>query len=205
MSKRNSLKVGDPLPEVLGHCADFYKQVRDLRLAMDKEVKAIKDRETEIYNHIVDNLSVEENTGVAGRKYRAQITTQEEPTVTDWENLYDYIHENDRFDLLNKSLAKKAVKDMLEEGDKIPGVDTIIVKKVSITKILEPAMRRKNRQIKMLIDIPTIYATEEDFMEDFMERLDDAHWRMMFGPDTDPVSIAIAKVVLGELEIEPEE
>lgn len=130
-----SITFGDPVPKTLGRCADEYHEVRELRLAMQKEVDAVKARESEIYNHLVDNLSASDDTGAAGLKYRAQIATSEEPTVQDWEELYDYIHENDRFDLLSKSLAKKAVKEMQERDENVPGVGKITVKKVSITKI----------------------------------------------------------------------
>lgn len=130
-----SLKVGADLPKSIGACADAYHYVNKLRLAMAKEVKAIQDRETEIKKHIIDNLSVKEDTGAAGQHYRAQIKTEEQPTVKDWELLYDYIVEEDRFDLLNKSLSITASKEMHAAGTKIPGVGKIIVKKLSITKI----------------------------------------------------------------------
>ena len=133
--KTISLKLGGPVPDTIGRCADAYHDVKELRLAMDKEVKAIKERETELYNHIVDNLSVSEDTGASGKRYKAQITTSEEPTVTDWEALHDYVYEEDRFDLLGKSIAKGAVKEMQAEGVTLPGVTKITVKKVSITKI----------------------------------------------------------------------
>lgn len=133
--KKVSLTLGAPLPKSLGRCADAYHEIKELRLAMQKEVDAVKARETEIYKHLVDNLSASDDTGVAGRRFRAQIKSSEEPTVTDWDDLYDYIYDHDRFDLLGKTIAKKAVKEMQEAGEKIPGVGKVTVKKVSITKI----------------------------------------------------------------------
>ena len=129
------LTYGDPLPKSLGRCADLYHEVKELRLAMQKEVDAVKDRETEIYKHLVDNLSASDDTGAAGLKYRAQIKTDTVDTVDDWELVHDYVYENDRFDLLGKSLAKKAAKEMREAGVKIPGVKQMTVKKISVTKI----------------------------------------------------------------------
>lgn len=135
MSKYISLKVGDPLPKSLGHCADAYKEVNGLRLEMDADVKIVKARETEINEHIIEHLAESDLTGASGLKYKAQIKPGIAGSVTDWEALYDYIVEEDRFDLLNKSLNQKAVKEMLEAGVKIPGVEKINTKKLSITKV----------------------------------------------------------------------
>jgi len=130
-----SLKVGAPLPKSLGRCADAYKEVKAVRLDMDKDVKMVKARESEINEYIIDNLGKSDLTGAAGLKFKAQIVPGIAGTVIDWELLYDYIVENDRFDLLNKSLNQKAVKEMLDAGDKIPGVEKINTKKLSITKV----------------------------------------------------------------------
>lgn len=135
MSDYISLKVGDPLPKSLGRCADAYKEVNAIRLEMDADVKLIKSRETEINEHIIDNLDKGDLTGAAGLKFKAQIKPGIAGSVTDWELLYDFIVEKDRFDLLNKSLNQKAVKEMLEAGEKIPGVEKINTKKLSITKV----------------------------------------------------------------------
>ena len=135
MSKEISLKVGAPLPKSLGHCADAYKEVKGLRLEMAEDVKLIKGRETEINEHIINNLEKGDLTGASGLKYKAQIKPGIAGSVTDWELLYDFIVEYDRFDLLNKSLNAKAVKEMLEAGEKIPGVEKINTKTLSVTKV----------------------------------------------------------------------
>lgn len=132
-----SYDKGDPIPENLGIVADHLKEVQALRLEMDKQVKEVKDRESELRDHLIDNLAVDENddTGASGLKYRAQITTSEKATVDDWELVYDFIANKDRFDLLGKSLNQKTIDALWEAGKKIPGISSIIVKKVSITKL----------------------------------------------------------------------
>ncbi len=133
--RKVSLKVGDPLPKSMGACADAYYEIKELRLAMAKEVAVIQARETEIKGYIIDNLSVSEDTGAAGKHHRAQIKVEEQPIVTDWDALYDYIYQEDRFDLLGKSLGTKAAKEMHAAGESIPGVGKLQAKKLSITKL----------------------------------------------------------------------
>ncbi len=135
MPKIFSIKVGAGIPVLPGICADHYHEVRELRLAMQKEVDAVKAREAELREFIINTLSATDETGAAGEKYRAQITRDTKPSATDWEKIYDYIVENDRFDLLNKALSITAIKELWEAGEKIPGVSKVHVKSLSITKI----------------------------------------------------------------------
>lgn len=65
--------------------------------------------------------------------------------------------------------------------------------------------RRKNRQIKMVVDVPEEYDSDEVFMEDFMDKMDgSAEWQFLLGEDND-IPVPISRVTLGEIEIEPEE
>lgn len=131
----NMLLVGSPMPRSIGLCADFYNDVRALRLMMEKEVAAIQARESEIKNHIIDNLSKSDDTGASGKRYRAQIVMKVVPQLADWNAFTAFVMEHDRFDLIQKRLGEKAVADMWESGETIPGVAKFNTPTVSITKI----------------------------------------------------------------------
>lgn len=136
------------MPESIGRCADLYKEVSTLRLAMSKEVEEVEAFEKKVKAHIIDTLSVSDDTGASGLKYRAQIVTKKTPrikvdeeadtgqsTAQGWRALWDYIAANDRFDLLQKRLADKAIKDMIDQGETVPGVELFTSKDVSIQKV----------------------------------------------------------------------
>lgn len=126
---------GNPLPKSLGLCTDLFAEVRDLRLAMQKVVDEVKARESEIRDHLIETIPKSDDTGVAGKKYRAQIVTKKRPAPGDWAKIHAYVQETGRFDLLQKRLSDKAVTDMWEEGQEVPGVDVFNAVEVSITKI----------------------------------------------------------------------
>lgn len=126
---------GAPMPKTIGRCADLYAEVRELRLAMQKEVDEVAKRESEIREHIISKLSKSDDTGASGLRYRAQIKTKTKPRAADWEKVYDFVVEHDRFDLLQRRLSDKAVMDMLEDGEEVPGIERVHVPEVSITKI----------------------------------------------------------------------
>jgi hypothetical protein len=129
------LEVGSPLPKSVGLRADLYSEVRSLRLAMDKEVEKVKAREAEIRESIISDLSKSDDTGAAGLKYRAQIVTKTVPKLSDWSAFTGYILAHDRFDLIQKRVSDKAVMDMLEQGEVVPGIEKMNIPEVSITKI----------------------------------------------------------------------
>lgn len=130
------LRVGGPLPAAIGRCADLYHDVRELRLSMEKEAAQVLAREREIREHIINSLSKGDDTGAAGMRYRAQIVTNRKFTISDWGIFTSWIRKHDRFDLVQKRLADVAVKDTYEQEARVlPGLATLLVPDVSITKI----------------------------------------------------------------------
>ena len=130
------LKLGGPMPQSIGRCADLLHDVRDLRLGMEKEVEEIKKRESEVREHIINNLSASADTGAAGLRYRAQIVKKEKRNIADWGIFTAWVRKNDMFSMIQKRLSDTAVKDWVEDqGREVPGTEKILVPEVSITKI----------------------------------------------------------------------
>jgi hypothetical protein len=129
------LEVGGPIPPTMGRVADLYNDVRQHRLAMEKEVEPVRARETELREYLIANLSKSADTGAAGLRYRAQIVSKDVPRAMDWPAVHAFIQKSGRFDLLQKRLGETAVKDMVADGQTIPGIEMVKVPDVSITKI----------------------------------------------------------------------
>lgn len=129
------------IPASYGRCADLYKAVQALRLAMEKEAEEVKSFESKLKDHMINGLSASDDTGASGLKYRVQIVTKDVPRVDTeaedggWPKLWAYIAKTGRFDLLQKRLGEKAVAAFWEQGETIPGVVKFRAKDVSITKI----------------------------------------------------------------------
>lgn len=136
----NYLAVGAPMPPSIGRCADLYHDVRELRLAMEKEVAEIKAREDEIKEYMISNLSKSSDTGAAGLKYRAQIVPKTKYNLKPdgWAGFTSWMNKHGRFDLIQKRLNDKAVEEYVAEtggGGLQNYLDRINVPTVSITKI----------------------------------------------------------------------
>ena len=56
------------------------------------------------------------------------------PTITNWDEFYEYVTKTNSFDLLHKRLSSTAFKDRWEAGEIIPGSTTAEVWGLSVTK-----------------------------------------------------------------------
>lgn len=136
-------KPGEPIPANMGAVADEYARTRQVRLAMEKIVEPVAERETELKEYMIANLEKSRgnggDTGAAGKFYRVQIVEKTKAVVTDWPALHQWIAAMGRFDLLQKKLSDKPAMELIEalaaEKKTLPGVDTMDVPSVSVTKI----------------------------------------------------------------------
>lgn len=132
------LKPGGPMPQSMGRCADLYHDVRDLRLAMEKEVAEVKTRENEVQEHLINNLTKGDDTGAAGLRYRAQVVTKTKYRLLSegWDGFTSWMNKHGRFDMVQRRLNEKAVADYVEEtGQVLPYWEKVNVPTVSVTKI----------------------------------------------------------------------
>lgn len=128
---------GDAMPEVLGQVADEFKRVSSIRMTLQKEMEAVKARESELRDYLIDNIDADNSKGVIGLHYQATIKVDQRPRMdpTQWNEFHEWVAENGRFDLLQKRLSDTAVMELINQGEELPGIDKMNVKSVSIRKI----------------------------------------------------------------------
>lgn len=142
-AKRKALKM----PKAIGACVDLYRELRDQRLEANKGVEAMKDDETAVANHIIDNVD-KSSSGVFGKLFKAKVIEEPVYQVENWEKLYAHIKKTGDFQLLNRALNQAAVKEIVAAQERPsgkrgenwkpklpPGVVTFWAKKLSVTKI----------------------------------------------------------------------
>lgn len=125
-----------PVPTDLKLIPDLLKEVEQTRLQMQKETDAVQSYERALEKALIDGLDVN-SPGVFGRTYKVEIKSKTVPKVNkdNWADFFGYVQRSGRFDLLQRRLSEGPVMEMIVAGDDIPGVETMIVKKVSMTKI----------------------------------------------------------------------
>ena len=124
------------MPKTLGLCADRLYTVRQTRLKENQAIEAFKSEESQLKEHIINELPKSQMSGVAGKLARVSVETKQVPTVEDWDKLYDYIKKSGNFQLLNRALNVAAAIEILEETKKkIPGVAMFGAVTVSVNKV----------------------------------------------------------------------
>ena len=121
-------------PDSLGECIDRLYKLRTFRLKQEKEIKERKRTENAYRSHIINLLGDVNLEGGRGTVATASIKSSEEPTAKDWSEIYAYIEANDAFDLLQRRLSAKAVKQRWELGEEVPGIEKFTVVDLSLTK-----------------------------------------------------------------------
>lgn len=122
-------------PPKMGACADRLYELREARLAKQKEADAIEAEEKALKEHIIQTLPKSESSGVAGKVARVTVVSKDVPRVEDWDKLYKYVKKTGAFELLQRRLSDAAVQERWEAGKEIPGVGTFGVVTVSINKV----------------------------------------------------------------------
>lgn len=120
-------------------CADDLYTVVHERYALNKAVEALQKKEALLREHIIENVS-KDSTGVAGKIASVAVKIKSVVTVKDWPKLYDYILKAAKKDpgawsLLHKRVGDKAVQEIWEAGKDVPGVESMDVPVVSISKV----------------------------------------------------------------------
>lgn len=119
----------------LAQAVDSYYETREARLALDKQAAAMKKKESELKEFLINNISKSEATGVCGKLMRATLTTKSEPTAEDWPAIYKYVAKHKAFDLLQRRLSTPAVMERWNDDKQVDGVGKIIVIGVSLTHL----------------------------------------------------------------------
>ncbi len=98
-----------------------------------RELKDLKKRKTEIEGILLATLEVGEKASFAGV---GTVSCAEEvvPSVEDWDQVYDYIHEHKAFYLLARKLNAAPYREALHVGDEIGGVVPVTLRKLNVRK-----------------------------------------------------------------------
>ena len=118
----------------LGEAIDTLYQARAARLVKAKEVKDLQVIEAAAKIEVLKLLEASGLKKASGNFATAGITTDDVPFVEDWDKIYAYIKDNNRFDLIQKRLGVIAWRDLFNDGILVPGTTAAIDRDISLTK-----------------------------------------------------------------------
>lgn len=122
-------------PKTLGACVDAMYRLRADRHAAQRAADTIGAEEELMRTHIIDTFNKDDIEGARGKLASCSITRRRVPAVKDWDKLYQYIHKNKAYELLQRRVHEGAWMERLENKKVVPGVEAFDVIKLSITKL----------------------------------------------------------------------
>lgn len=124
------------LPRSLAAVADMMYTAKQERYALAKQLREKKAIEMACQAHLILELPKKDATGIKGKLAAASITEKLIPTATDWDKIQKFVlsRPKDGFSFLQRRLNTRAVEEIWALGKRVPGVDKMIVKKISLNK-----------------------------------------------------------------------
>jgi hypothetical protein len=118
----------------LGPAIDALYALREARLDLERKAKDMKSQELEMRGAILECLDESGLSKASGLMATAGKKITIVPLVTDWDQVFGYIKQNDRFDLVQKRISVLAWRATLDEGGLIPGTEPVEEQDISLTK-----------------------------------------------------------------------
>ena len=119
----------------LAYLVDQYENARAERLAADKVAKELKSKETKLHDELCDALAESGVGMVGGSTHKVTLKITRKPQAADWPALYEYIKQNNAFELLQRRLGERAINERLEQGEDIPGLSFFNKRSLSVSKL----------------------------------------------------------------------
>lgn len=117
--------------------ADLALQRDDLRTRkqeLEKQVKALEEQLKDNEFAILEQLDAQGVTRSGVGPYSMSISETTVGNVTDWDQVFQYIRDNDAFHLVQRRLANAAYAEQLELGEGLPGVEPFTKRSLNFRK-----------------------------------------------------------------------
>jgi hypothetical protein len=122
-------------PRKLADCADYIYDLKQRRLALQKDVAALEAEEKALRAHLIEKLPLQNASSIAGISARVSLEPRTVPTVGDWDAVFRFIKKTGKFELLQRRLSDAVVKELWDDGKKVPGVGQLEITVLSINKV----------------------------------------------------------------------
>ena len=122
----------------LGELMRLAREAKELRDKAAENLRLADESFNALKLQILQTMRTQEqdSTSVKGVA-RARVSTKVVPNVTDWDQFYEYIMENNLPELLQKRILLSGYQELRNSGEVIPGVEDFEKEDVTFTIINE--------------------------------------------------------------------
>ena len=131
-------KQATRLPNKVGGLLDRRWFLKKQKEVLEAALNEVKDEIETVEAALFLKYKIQDVSGARGTHCQASISTLVVPTAEDWSKIYTHILKGKgpaRFDLLQKRLAVKAVKERWDDNVTVPGVGRFEKQRLSVTAL----------------------------------------------------------------------
>lgn len=110
-------------PIKIGSAIDQMYALREQKRALEAKIEVIQAEYNELEQQLMDKMKAEDTNSGKGKKASVSITYSVVGNVTDWDKVYAYVKKTGFFHLFQRRLSDPAVRELFEQGKKIPGCE----------------------------------------------------------------------------------
>jgi sarcosine oxidase delta subunit len=119
----------------LGDQIDHIETLKKERALAEAEVERVKHLINSAEVTLLESMSQQGLEQATGRLGRASISESTKPSVTNWEDFYNFIHENKYYHLLERRPHAAGCRELFSMRGAIPGVVPFVKRIVRVTKL----------------------------------------------------------------------
>lgn len=120
------------VPVQIGPTIDALDNLRENKRKLQAEIDIIEGEYRELEEALMDKLEAEGSDKGSGKHASASITRSVVGNVTDWDKLNAYVKKTGYFHLYQKRLSDPAVRELFEQGKKIPGCEPFTKRRLNL-------------------------------------------------------------------------
>lgn len=122
-------------PNTLGDKIEELAALRDQKRALNAELKDINKAFEALEIEILDLLDQQGTQFAGSNRHRATISESTVPTVTDWDEFYAYVLQQQAPYLLERRVSVAAWRELVESGEPVPGTEPYTRRSLSLRKL----------------------------------------------------------------------
>jgi len=119
----------------LGQIIDELYNLRAKKAELNSSIKGINASMDELSTELIKKLDEEKTIKASGTKASASLKEDIVPSVTDWDEVYKYIVENDACYILEKRMSVAAFRELQNLNTPIPGTEPFVKRSISLRKV----------------------------------------------------------------------
>jgi hypothetical protein len=120
------------VPLAIGPAIDRLAELREQKRKLEAQVSDVETEFKVLEEQLMAKLEAEGTTKGAGRNATASISSSVVGNVTDWDKFNAYVKKTGFFHLFQRRLSDAAVRELFEQGKKIPGCDPFTKKRLNL-------------------------------------------------------------------------